>query len=1213
MTMRYLSLTLCTLILCIGSCLLPNAYAQEADLWAEDISVQRLHLESELLQAKLEADTAIDEESQQQLLALIKSVHANSEQINLLREKAAKDEKAAEQAQEKSEQSKQELKKLSNTPATEVQPSIDLAELEVAAAKAEREAKRLKEELAAIEQKIADRNDIRLALSRTFELVSERLLIAEENFRSLPVEDGTLRSTAQYLEARATVARLKAERRSVDAEQKRLEAEDAASLFRNQRDLKDELINRAQEYHTNLQKLLDEKQQSKAETLAETAAQKQESIRTKFPELVDSYKFNTEIARRGQEVELRVQEITNKRDELKRDLESLITLKRETESRVDEIGLSGSVGAMLRKRRDDLPLQVATRYAGDSVKAELEDIQFERFDLEQQRSLLSENVVVAEVKAAAPELDVKTPEDSETPSVKMLAALERLKALEAPIDELISARKERISAADDSLDRLFERLLEIQSTKKRLEVIKQEFREYINERILWIRSNDLLFSKFAIDESDQELFKIDRWSSALSKIWGVIQRSPLLCCLSGLFIFLLLLYEKRMQGEVDRLGQVAGKGTCVTFWPTFHALYWTVLIAISVPLIPLLLGIGIGWHGPSGDKLFDAIGTGLLTVAWFAFPMEILRRMCRTAGLANIHFDWPDKSVRHLKRNLDWVVLPSGVIVFAIALLYGLDAAHRVDLIERVLFVVGMGVLLLFLYRTFDPKTGIFSGYLKANENSWASQLSWVWFGFILLVPVALAVLAIWGYYYTALNLSSCTYATFVFALIIETIRALLRRLVLLSRRRVHIQAARRKRALQLEAQLAAEKVAQKAEKEAAKVLALAKEASSDQEIDPSKLPPPATAPIPTVESLIDLLPVDEIDDNALRATKLIGMLVLVAWGIGLWVIWTDVLPALKALDRITLWSTDVVQTVTLADSTSTNVPSMSLMNSASLPQETLVEGKRWVTVRDLLSSIVIGLLTLIGARNFPAAIEVLFLEHLPVDRSFRYATKALTSYAIIMVGMVLAFGALSISWDNVQWLATALTFGLAFGLQEIFANFVAGIILMFERPIRIGDWITVDEFTGVVTKIRTRATTIVNWDRKEYVIPNKDFITGRLVNWTLSDAINRIVIKVGVAYGTDIIRAKKMLQEICDSHPKTVSDPSAIISLEEFGDSSLNLVARAFLGDVESRISVLDDLHTQVNQAFVDAGIEISFPQRDLHVRSVDGAATSAFFKPQQ
>ena len=775
---------------------------------------------------------------------------------------------------------------------------------------------------------------------------------------------------------------------------------------------------------------------------------------------------------------------------------------------------------------------------------------------------------------------------------------------------LVFARKERISAAEDSLDRLFERLLEIQTTEKRLEVTNEEFREYINELILWIRSNDLLFSKLVIDDSDREVFKPNRWSSALSKIWGIFQRSPLLSCFSGLVIMLMLLFEKRMQGEVDRLGQVAGKGSCATFWPTFHALYWTVLIAISVPLIPLLLGLGIGWYSPSGDYMFDAIGTGLLTVAWFAFPMEILRRMCRAEGLANIHFDWPDESVRHLKRNLNWVILPSGLIVFAIAFLHDLDGAHRVDLIERVLFVVGMGVLLLFLYRTFDPKTGIFSGYLKANENSWANQLSLLWFGFILLVPIVLAALTIWGYYYTALNLSSCTYATFVFALIIETIRALLRRLVLLSRRRVHIQAARRRRELQLAAQLEAEKVAQKAEKEAAKALALAKENSADQEIDPSTLPPPAKVPVPSVESLIELQPVDEIDDNALRATKLIGMLVLVAWAIGLWIIWTDVLPALKALDGITLWSTDVVQTVASVDSTSTDAPSIPLMNAVSSSNETIVDGKRWVTVRDLLSSIVIGLLTLIGARNFPAAIEVLFLEHLPVDRSFRYATKALTSYAIIMLGMVLAFGALSISWNNVQWLATALTFGLAFGLQEIFANFVAGIILMFERPIRIGDWITVDEFTGVVTKIRTRATTIANWDRKEYVIPNKDFITGRLVNWTLSDAINRIVIKVGVAYGTDIIKAKKILQEICDSHPKTVGDPATIVSLEEFGDSALNLVARSFLGEVESRIIVLDDLHTQINQAFVDAGIEISFPQRDLHVRSIDESAAAILKK---
>jgi potassium efflux system protein len=185
------------------------------------------------------------------------------------------------------------------------------------------------------------------------------------------------------------------------------------------------------------------------------------------------------------------------------------------------------------------------------------------------------------------------------------------------------------------------------------------------------------------------------------------------------------------------------------------------------------------------------------------------------------------------------------------------------------------------------------------------------------------------------------------------------------------------------------------------------------------------------------------------------------------------------------------------------------------------------------------------------------------------------------------------------------LTFGLAFGLQEIFANFVAGIILMFERPMRIGDWITVDEFTGVVTKIRMRATTIVNWDRKEYVIPNKDFITGRLANWTLSDTLNRIVVDVGVAYGSDVKKTKAILLKICQGHPKTVDDPPTRVSFEAFGDSSLSFVIRTFITEIDSRLEVIDDLHTQIDEAFRDAGIVIAFPQRDLHICSVDEQAT--------
>jgi potassium efflux system protein len=177
----------------------------------------------------------------------------------------------------------------------------------------------------------------------------------------------------------------------------------------------------------------------------------------------------------------------------------------------------------------------------------------------------------------------------------------------------------------------------------------------------------------------------------------------------------------------------------------------------------------------------------------------------------------------------------------------------------------------------------------------------------------------------------------------------------------------------------------------------------------------------------------------------------------------------------------------------------------------------------------------------------------------------------------------------------------LAFGLQEIFANFVAGLILLFERPIRVGDVVTVDDISGVVSRIRIRATTITNWDRKEYVIPNKEFITGRMLNWTLSDKTNRIVINVGIAYGSDVDVAKELLLKTCTEHPLILDEPPTIVTFEGFGDNSLNLVVRTFLPDLDNRLPVIDALHTAIDKAFRQSGIEIAFPQRDLHLRFVD------------
>jgi potassium efflux system protein len=127
-------------------------------------------------------------------------------------------------------------------------------------------------------------------------------------------------------------------------------------------------------------------------------------------------------------------------------------------------------------------------------------------------------------------------------------------------------------------------------------------------------------------------------------------------------------------------------------------------------------------------------------------------------------------------------------------------------------------------------------------------------------------------------------------------------------------------------------------------------------------------------------------------------------------------------------------------------------------------------------------------------------------------------------VGILLVLGTLGVSWMHLQWMAAALSVGIGFGLQEIVANFVSGLIILFERPIRVGDTVTVGDTDGVVTKIRIRATTIRNWDRKELLVPNKEFVTGRLLNWSLSDPVTRIVLVVGVAYGSDVDRASAIM-----------------------------------------------------------------------------------------
>ena len=176
---------------------------------------------------------------------------------------------------------------------------------------------------------------------------------------------------------------------------------------------------------------------------------------------------------------------------------------------------------------------------------------------------------------------------------------------------------------------------------------------------------------------------------------------------------------------------------------------------------------------------------------------------------------------------------------------------------------------------------------------------------------------------------------------------------------------------------------------------------------------------------------------------------------------------------------------------------------------------------------------------------------------------------------------------------------GIGFGLQEIVANFICGIILLFERPIRLGDVVTIGDTDGVVTKIQIRSTTIRNWDGKELLVPNKEFITGRLLNWTLSDPTTRIVIPIGIAYGSDVAQAIKLIQEAATEHQRVLDEPPTMVSFEGFGESSLTIVLRCFVGSMDYWRQTTSELHQSINNKLEAAGIVISFPQRDIHLNT--------------
>ena len=408
------------------------------------------------------------------------------------------------------------------------------------------------------------------------------------------------------------------------------------------------------------------------------------------------------------------------------------------------------------------------------------------------------------------------------------------------------------------------------------------------------------------------------------------------------------------------------------------------------------------------------------------------------------------------------------------------------------------------------------------------------WLTLTIAAPLLLAVLALIGFFYTAGMLGGGLIRTLWIVFGLVVLHQVVVRWLLLAQRRLALQAARER-------------------------LKAVHEEKGAVDAETGGVPVQVEAPE------IDLLALSE------DTRKLLNLMLVIVGFFGFWYVWSDIMPAFTVLDEVTLWYK----------------PSIVAGEEAMVP----------VSLANLFVALLIAFLTYVAMKRLPPLLEIVLLHRINMTSGSRYTARTLTTYAIVGVGLIAFFNVVGMDWSRVQWLFAALSVGIGFGLQEIVANFISGLIILFERPIRVGDVVTVGETEGVVSRIQIRATTIRTWDAQELLVPNKEFITGRLLNWSLSDQTTRIKIPVGIAYGSDVQKAMALMDEAARQNQTILSDPEPYIVFHGFGDNALNLELRCYVGVQAHRVPAITNLHEEINRRFNAAGISIAFPQRDIHL----------------
>lgn len=610
-----------------------------------------------------------------------------------------------------------------------------------------------------------------------------------------------------------------------------------------------------------------------------------------------------------------------------------------------------------------------------------------------------------------------------------------------------------------------------------------------------------------------------------------------------LLIFALALVVAYFKGKIkyhsylERASNRVGKVTQDSFSITLRVVVYSLLMALPIPILWGIIGYSL--QADWDYPVAVALGYGINAAAPILWVFIISAQFSSPNGLFTTHFGWPENRVRSAMKYYQlsvWVVIPLVTLVMSFDQYNNRQFASTIGRLGFILLCFTLVFMTNSIHRAGVPL------YIdkKGSGDNLFSRILWI---ILLSAPWVAIVAACLGYLSTAQALLGRLEASVVIWFSLLVVYFMIRRWMWIQKRRIEFERAKQKR-----------------------LERLAQRSKNDEESNQN----------PPVNNIADNIdePIIDLDVISAQSLHLVRSIIVMIALISMILLWSELHSAFAFMENIKLWG------------------SKSVING--------IEVEQYITLSSVFIAVLVMMITVQLVKNLPALLELGILQHLELTPGTGYAISTVTKYLILMIGCMAAFSFVGIDWSKIQWLIAALGVGLGFGLQEIFANFISGLIMLFEKPVRIGDTVTIRDLTGTITKINTRATTIVDWDRKEIVMPNKAFITEQLVNWSLSDPITRIVLTVPATINADSNLIINILKDVAKKCEHVLDDPEPQAFLVDIQEGIQLYELRVFASEMSYRMPIRSDIQQLIIAEYRKHDLKLPFPPLQTNLEAM-------------